>query len=167
MFPETTDPTEVLATVRASQGRRVIGLISLMTLGFFLVYTAFTATPGLGWQVFLVVMGSLALWMADRMRRATAGAVELTPEGVRSSDGIEIARIEDIEHIDRGVFAFKPSNGFLLRLKVRKGRENIWQPGLWWRVGRRVGIGGMTPGNQTKFMSELISTMMAERDGSR
>lgn len=165
MSPDFNDPTEVLATVRASNGRRLIGLLSLMLLGFFLIYTAFTASPGFAWQVFLIVTGGLALWMADRMRRATAGAVELTSQGVRSSDGTEIARIEDIEHIDRGVFAFKPSNGFLLRLRPRAGRENIWQPGLWWRVGRRVGIGGMTPGSQTKFMSELISVMMAERKG--
>jgi len=31
-------------------------------------------------------------------------------------------------------------------------------------MGRRIGIGGMTPGSQTKFMSEVLAAMMATRD---
>jgi len=111
----------------------------------------------------LLAMGGLALWMADKMRRATAGAIELTATELRDSDGTVIARVEDIIGLDRGVFAFKPSNGFLLRTKPGTGGDRIWRPGLWWRIGRRIGVGGMTPGSQTKFMSEIISAMMAER----
>ncbi len=154
----------VLATARASSGRRLIGLISLGFLGMFLIYVAFTSSPGLGWHLFLLVVGGGAIWMADFMRRATEGTIELTAHVLRGSDGTLIARVEDIEHIDRGVFAFKPSNGFLLRTKPGTGADRVWRPGLWWRMGRRIGIGGMTPGNQTKYMAEVISTMMAVRD---
>lgn len=157
------DSDEVLATTRASGGRRMIGLTSLAALGLFLIYVAFTSSPGFGWQAFLLFMGGGAIWMADKMRRATAGAIELTPKVLRDSDGTIIAHVADIEHIDRGVFAFKPSNGFLLRTKSGTGDETVWRPGLWWRVGRRVGVGGMTPGSQTKFMSEIISAMIATR----
>ena len=163
MLPEFNDPNEVLATTRASSGRRAIGLTALGILGLFLIYVAFISSPGLGWQVFLLAMGGLALWMADKMRRATAGAIELTATELRDSDGTVIARVEDIIGLDRGVFAFKPSNGFLLRTKPGTGGDRIWRPGLWWRIGRRIGVGGMTPGSQTKFMSEIISAMMAER----
>lgn len=164
MTNQSPDTDEVLATVRASSGRRLVGLVSLGCLGLFLIYVAFSSSPAFGWKMFLLALGVSAIWMADRMRRATSGAVELTSLGLRDSDGTMIARIEDIEHMDRGVFAFKPSNGFLLRTKPGTASENVWRPGLWWRTGRRVGIGGMTPGNQTKFMSEIISAMMAERD---
>ena len=98
------------------------------------------------------------------MRRATSNAIELTATILRDSDGTVIARIEDIEHIDRGVFAFKPSNGFLLRTKAGTGGTREWRPGLWWRMGRRIGIGGMTPGRQTKYMAEAIATIIATRD---
>ena len=64
--------------------------------------------------------------------------------------------------VDRGAFAFQPSNGFLIRL--RAGAERTWQPGMWWRIGTCVGVGGMTPGPQTKFMAETILAMITKRD---
>jgi hypothetical protein len=142
-------------------GRRVIGLLSMVALGAMLIYIAFFNQPTLVWQIFLLVVGAGAIWMADRMRRATASAVELTETELRDRDGTVIARIEDIEHIDRGFFAFKPSNGFLL--KTRAPAPRTWRPGLWWRVGRRIGVGGMTPGHQSKVMSEIIAVMLVKR----
>jgi hypothetical protein len=75
-----------------------------------------------------------------------------------------IAALGDIQSMDRGFFAFKPSNGFLLKLRRGAGGPRVWRPGLWWRMGGRIGIGGMTPGNQTKFMSDVLAAMMAERE---
>ena len=159
--PTPENPDEVLATVRASAGRRGLGLVSLALLGLLLIYIAFMRPPTFGWQVFLLVVGGGALWMADRMRRATASCVELTATELRDMDGSVIARVDDIVGMDRGAFAFKPSNGFLL--KTGSKSQNAWRPGLWWRIGRRIGVGGMTPGNQSKFMSEIIAAMMAKR----
>tara|TARA_R110002074_G_scaffold9804_7_gene38256 strand:- start:7252 stop:7743 length:492 start_codon:yes stop_codon:yes gene_type:complete len=156
------DNQEILAVVRASRGRRFLGLTSLSLLGLSLLYIAFARSPELVWQVFLIAVAAAALWCADAMRRGTASAVELTETELRDADGTLIARVADIESMDRGVFAFKPSNGFLVKTKSTDGR--IWRPGLWWRVGRRIGIGGMTPGHQTKFMSEILAAMIAERD---
>lgn len=153
---------EILAVVRASSGRRFLGLGALSCLGLLLLYIAITRSPEFVWQVFLVVVAAAAFWFADAMRRGTASSVELTGNELRDADGTVIATIADIESIDRGVFAFKPSNGFLIKTKTPHPR--VWRPGLWWRVGRRVGIGGMTPGHQTKFMSEILAAMMAERD---
>lgn len=162
MIPDFNDPDAVLATVRASAGRRMVGLVSLGVLGFFLIYLAFSSSPGLGWQVFLLTLGVLALWMAGRMRKATASMIELTPKLLRDSDGTILAHVDQIERIDRGVFAFKPSNGFLVRTRPGTGVETVWRPGLWWRFGRRIGVGGMTPGNQAKYMAELISALITE-----
>ena len=157
------DENEVLAVVQASLGRRILGLTSLGVLGVLLIYIAFVRPPTLGFQVFLLVTGMAALWCTDAMRRATASAVELTPKVLRDADGTVIAEVADIQALDRGFFAFKPSNGFLIKTETHGGR--LWRPGLWWRMGRRIGIGGMTPGSQTKFMAEVLSALIAERDG--
>ena len=153
---------DVIATVHASAGRRVLGIVSLTILGFLLIYLCFAQPPSFLGQVFLLVIGGGSLWLADRMRRATSHSIELTQTELRDSSGIVIARLDDIVSIDRGVFAFKPSNGFLLRTK--KPETRVWRPGLWWRIGRQIGVGGMTPGHQTKPMSQIISAIIAQRE---
>lgn len=157
-----TDQNEVLAVVRASLGRRILGLGALWFLVFTLFYLALAESPGFGWRVFLIALGLVAAWLAERMRQATDMTLELTEEELRDSSGRRVALVSEIKELDRGVFAFKPSNGFLLTLRSPCAR--VWRPGMWWRVGKRVGVGGMTPGSQTKFMAEIISAMIAERD---
>lgn len=156
------DSTEVLATVQASAGRRAMGIGCLGLLGLLLIYMAFMRAPALHWQLFLILVGAGSLWVADAMRRATASKLELTPLVLRDADGTVIAQVDQITGIDRGFFAFKPSNGFLL--KLGEGGARHWRPGLWWRMGRRVGIGGMTPGSQTKFMADVLAALLAQKD---
>ena len=105
---------EVIGTISASMGRRVLGIASLALLGFLLIYVSFTQPPAILGQVFLLATGSASLWIADKMRRATATVIELTASELRDSSGELICTLDDIESIDRGFFAFKPSNGFLL-----------------------------------------------------
>lgn len=153
---------EILATVTASLGRRVLGIGMLAFLGVLVIYVALTKPPELGWQIFLITFGTIALMVADAMRRATALHLELTREVLRDTGGDVIARVAEITSVDRGAFAFKPSNGFLLRTAT--GSPRRWRPGLWWRMGSRIGVGGMTPGRQTRNMAEIIAIMIAERD---
>lgn len=162
MFNEPDSDPEILASVKASAGRRFLGLGSLYILSLMVIYVAITNPPELGWQVFLFALGGGSLWISEMMRRATSHRIELTLEELRDSSGVVLARIDEIASLDRGTFAFKPSNGFLLRLS-RKGTR-VWRPGLWWQLGSRIGVGGMTPGPQTKFMAEMISAMIAERE---
>ncbi|MEX0349821.1 MAG: hypothetical protein AB3N15_10400 [Paracoccaceae bacterium] len=151
---------EVLAVVEASAPRRWFAIAVLFALGVLLFYVALATPPAPGWQLFLIGAGGLSIWLALQLYRATEHRIELTATQLRSN-GIVIAEIAEIESLDRGAFAFKPSNGFLMRTKNPGGR--IWQPGLWWRLGRRIGIGGVTPGSQGKFMAEAIATLIAER----
>lgn len=153
---------DVLATVQASVGRRVLGIGLLCFLAVMVIYVAIVSPPSIGWQPFLVAMGAISLMIANAMRKSTSEILELTREELRDSSGTVLARLEDVVAIDRGAFAFKPSNGFVLRLSKPYARD--WRPGLWWRGGKRVGIGGMTPGRQTKYMSEIIAVLISERD---
>ncbi len=153
---------EILVTVSVSALRRWLGIAVLAAFGGLLIYVAFATPPALHWQGFLLLIGAASLWLADRMRRATEQRIELTRSELRGSDGTRIAAIDEIEALDRGLFAFKPSNGFLIRTHAPAPRA--WRPGLWWRLGRRIGIGGVTAAAQTKAMSEILAALLAERD---
>lgn len=161
----TENTEEVMAKVGASLTRRWMGVGALYALAVFVIYLAFAESPAFGWQIFLVVFGLAAMWLADAMRRATGHTIELTRRELRYSTGELLARVENIESVDRGLFAFKPSNGFLVKVKDKEDLRT-WYPGMWWRLGRQIGVGGVTLGYQTKFMSEMLSAMIAERDGS-
>lgn len=155
---------EILAEVRASAPRRWLGIMMLAALGGLVIYVALAAPPALHWQVFLLATGVGALWMSERMRRATAHGLELTPTELRSTEGQRLALVSEVEGLERGFLAFKPSNGFMIR--TRTSQPRTWRPGLWWRIGRRIGVGGVTPGGQTKAMAEILAAMMAQRSQS-
>ena len=153
---------EILAVVQPSAPRRGFGVAVLAGLGMILIYVALSRPPAnIFWGAFLLGMGGFVLWGAYRMRMATRGWLELTATELRTNDGVTIARVADIRSLDRGMFAFKPSNGFMLRLNAKTPRS--WHPGLWWSLGDRVGVGGVTSAHQTKAMAEIIAAMIAVR----
>lgn len=151
-----------LARVEASGGRRVFGIGVLIGLGFILIWLGLFQDGGsVLLRVLILVAGAAVIWAARAMQRATALAVILTEEGLCDSAGEVIAPIGQIASVDRGAFAFKPSNGFLLRLTVPGARR--WRPGLYWRIGRRVGVGGVAHAAQAKAMADAIAIMLVER----
>ncbi len=154
---------EILTTAQASAARRWLGVGMTALLGALLVYIGFLKPPAsLGWQFFLVVLGGVAIALSVKMYAATRLQLRLTADALIDSEGRVIARIDDIVAVERGTFAFKPSNGFMIRTNAPQSRA--WHPGIWWRLGRRVGIGGVMPGAQTKIMAEMIQGLIAERD---
>lgn len=157
--------SEVLATVSASLPRRAFGIGVLLCLGGILISVGLRGGHEvLFWQAFLLVFGAIVLWLARHMWRATAQSIRLTEEGIFDSAGRELALIDQIAGVERGTFAIKPSNGFVVVLKAPRGRA--WAPGLWWRAGRRVGIGGVTAAGQTKFMAEMLTALLSQRAGA-
>ena len=146
---------EIIAMMQASLARRFSAYAAVFILGALLVLLAFVQPPELGWQLFLIALGAAALVVAERLRRATLLGLVLTPDALCDTAGTVLARIDDIASVDRGAFAFKPSNGFILRLKTSAPRA--WAPGLWWRFGKRVGVGGVTPSGPGRYMAEQIA----------
>jgi len=156
--------SEPLATLRASAPRRMMGVGTLVALGGLLFYLVLTETPQeFAYIAFMLVIGGAALWYAYRMWHATEAELYLTEEALIDSNGTIICRMEDVQSIDRGMFAFKPSTGFLIRLKLKYPRGT--QPGIWWRVGTRIGVGGVTSPAAGKLMADVMSAMVANRDG--
>ena len=154
--------SEILATVHASAPRRLFGVTLNIVLGLLLIYIALIKPPAhMGWQAFLVLLGVTVLWLGQKMWYATQRVIELTETELRDSSGEVIAYVDQIVSIDRGMLAFKPSNGFIFKVKTAQPRA--WNPGLWWRFGRRVGVGGVTPGSSKKMMADILAAKLAER----
>lgn len=152
---------DVIATLQASAMRRLFAYGAVFALGALLILLAFVQPPALGWQVFLIALGAGALIVAERLRRATMLGIVLTETELRDTAGQVLTTIANIRSVDRGAFAFKPSNGFVLRLNERAPR--VWAPGLWWRFSTRIGVGGVTPSGPAKYMAEQIALRITER----
>ena len=149
------DENGVLARVTVSPMRRLFLLFALYALGLLFLGMAYSSPAGFGAQLFLVICGAGVLAYAEWNRRGGAGELVLHVDGLFDGDGTLIAATDQFVKVDRGVFAFKPSNGFSIVLKDPQPRG--WTPGLWWRFGRRVGVGGIASAAATKFMAEQIA----------
>ena len=150
---------EIIATLPASPPRRWLAVIMLACLGGVLTYVAFTSPAGAA-QIFFLVIGLAAFWATGRLHRSTQTVLELTRSELRVQNGSVLAPIKEIQRVERGPFAFKPTNGF--SLIMRQGGHRGWVPGIYWASGRRIGVGGVTGAPQAKYMSEAIATVLAE-----
>jgi hypothetical protein len=118
---------EILAEVDPRGPRRILGIGMLLTLGGLVLYLAFLQPPANPlWQVFLIGMGLVSLWMAHKLQVATTRKLFLTEEALTDSDGTMIARVKDIVAVNRGVAA-----GFVVASGSPgcRGRGDPWVTG--------------------------------------
>ena len=146
---------EELIAITPAPARRAVTLAMLYSLAGLLLYIAFTQPPAsTSLLVFILLLAAAVLWLAVATMRSTRNGLVLTREVLRTQTGQILCRVEEVASVERGAFAFKPSNGFLVRLKTPG--PTGWAPGLWWRHGTFVGVGGVTPPGQTRAMAELL-----------
>ena len=154
---------DIIATLTPSPVRRWLAIAFIGALGAVCILLAAFRTPAApAWIVVLLGMGVGAIWLSRRLAGATRTRIELTPGGLRDGSGRVVAPIARIVAVERGAFAFKPSNGFVVRLS--EPAAAAWQPGLWWRIGRRVGVGGVTPGAQARIMADALAALLQMRN---
>ena len=154
---------EVYVAVRPSIIRRVVSLTAMIVLGGWLVYVGVNIqSGGFVWRAILVLAGIAILALGQKYYRATANGIELTDQALRDTTGRVLCRLDEIEKVERGAFAFKPSNG--LSIRVSTDGPNAWEPGLWWRWGRRIGIGGSTAPGAAKALADTIT--LIQKDGN-
>lgn len=148
-----------LCTLRVSSPRHAFGVAVLVLLGALVLYLAIDRPPeNPFWLLFLIGVTVTSFYMAMRFWSAGSMVLELREQGLFLGDGTRLCAIEDIRSVERGAFAFKPSNGFLIRLKDRA--QSAWVPGLYWRYRRLIGVGGITPAAQGKLMADMIAAML-------
>ncbi len=158
-----TDKPELLAELTASPARRIMGVGSQVCLGILMLAVAFLRPPASPIALLILLgLGGLAIWQARNLWKATSLTIGLTEEGLWDNSGTLLTTFDNIEKVDRGVFAMKPSNGFLIVLK--KPMERRWRPGMWWRFGRRLGVGGTPAGRHARDMADRLTMMIHMRD---
>ncbi|NVO24808.1 hypothetical protein HJ526_16540 [Donghicola sp. C2-DW-16] len=133
-----------------------MGVGALFGLGGLLLYLALAYPPAsLGLQIFLILFGLFSIYGGARMMQSGRLSLELNGDTLTDSQGRLVATIDNIVKVERGAFAFKPSHGFVLHLSEPMPRA--WFPGIYWRMGRRVAVGGVLPGGETKAVADIIS----------
>lgn len=156
------DDPDLLAVLHPSAPRRAVGAAALGLLGLAMLWLGVAAEASAAWRAGIgaagiaFALGGRALW------RATGERIELRRGGLVTGDGRSLAALGEIAAVNRGTFAVKPSNGFLVRLRSRHGFA--WAPGLYWRWGRALGIGGATSGAATRAMADILALRLAERE---
>jgi len=157
-------PGEPLAAIRRPEWLRQAVVVLLIAMAIGILWSVFGdgALSGLK-TIVLTVAAAGCLWLAYAVFQAKGSAVVLTKDGFYDDDGDMLCALSEVERVDAGVIAFRPSKGFLVRLKTPA--ERGWSPGLWWRFGKRFAVGGATPGRDGKAMADLVANMIAERDG--
>ena len=156
---------EVLLELAVSPMRRYFSIITMLLLSVLLINAAFVSLSGS--IVTFVTLGAFGLGSvsaAIKMHSATSNLLRLRRDGLHSSDGKILAEISNIDRVERGLFALRPPNGFLIVLKSPMRRA--WHPGLWWRLGTRVGVGGMTSKTQGKLLAERLDMLLQDRNRS-
>ncbi len=151
-----------LARLPASAPRRVLAGLILSALALLLLWIAVAVPAGAGWRLAMGAAGGLVGSALCAMWSGTRGALELREEGLVLPNGRLLAAMAEIRGVDRGMFAMKPSNGFVLRLA--SARRPAWVPGLYWRFGRRLGVGGITEAGASRAMADILSIRLAGRD---
>ena len=104
--------------------------------------------------LFLALFAAATGWFGQALFFAKARAVIFEDGRLFDDSGAEICHIDEVEELEKGLHLFKPSSGFVLKLKSKQ--PSAWSPGLWWRIGHRVGVGGATPGRRAKAMADAI-----------
>ena len=155
----TENEEKVLISVRAAPARRLIASVILTALGALLVLVALDSAIAAPWRLIYFLLGAGAAYGSYRLFEATGDVLELTRSEFRSSSGRVLARVDNIAQVERGAFAFKPSNGFLVTLKTAE-HPRAWAPGLWWRIGRRIGVGGVVAAGEAKAMAEVMTALI-------
>jgi hypothetical protein len=163
MNEQVTNGDQVLARLDVSQPRRMIGIAVQAALGVVVISLALGfPREQMGLRIGMLILGGLVFYGAYLTWRATTIGLMLTATGLRDDNGRVLAETANVREVSRGAFALKPSHGFSLVLYT--GMGFAWVPGLWWRIGKRVGVGGVTPSQPARYMAEVMSAMILERE---
>ncbi len=156
---------DILCRLAPSKPRLWIGTFAVAGVAAVILWIAATGTFTPASRFLVAVFGVLMGLGAYKFYRSADVSLEFDGKTLsETGDGRVLAELDNIKRIERGALAFKPSSGFLIVLKAKAG-PNAWVPGMWWRLGRHVGVGGIVPSHAGKFMAEMIEMRVAARDG--
>ena len=138
----------------------------LLSTGFglllFLSYTVSNIEEEITFLDFLLIptIVFFGLWFIRFLKRYSKIGFLINQSGLFNIDGSVICKIDDIERIDVSPYTFKSANGFIVILKTKSSFKSI--PGLYWRLGKRLSIGGLVSKNESKFLSQTLLSFFEE-----
>lgn len=150
----------IILSIGPSPARRYFAVICFVTLAIVLIGLLLQGSASILWQAFFLGTAIASLLGAKRLFEGTDDEIELTREEIRTKSGRLLTTMENVRVVERGPFAFKPSNGLLVRLHEPCGQG--WVPGLFWQRGRYLGIGGAINAGHTRAMAEAITALKME-----
>ena len=134
---------------------KILGTI-IFGLLLFLIYTVSSLDNEITLLDFLLIplIILLALWFKSFLNRYSKMGFLINQEGLFNLDKSLICRIDEIDQIDTSPYTFKSANGFIVILKTKNSFKTV--PGLYWRLGKRISIGGLIAKNESKFVSSTL-----------
>lgn len=154
----------IISRLAPSIARRILASGSPAGLGVVVFWIAANhPAPSASLLLGLGALGLSALAFAVLVWRATAVGLVLTEAELRDTTGRQLFALADVQQVEKGALSWKPAGGFAVVLTAPKPR--VWVPGLWWRLGRRVMIGGATNGGEAKAMADLLRIELDEQAG--
>ncbi|RFP87318.1 hypothetical protein DZK27_11720 [Rhodobacteraceae bacterium 63075] len=141
--------------------RRGVGAGAVLLSGALLLGTALWDAPqSLLAQGLILLLGAALIWSGVRLWRDTEVSVRLVEDRLEESTGELIVTLDQVEEVVRGHLAFRPSNGF--SLKLREEAEPRWRMGLWWRAGKRAAFGGAASSVQTRQLADALEKRLGQ-----
>ena len=142
---------------------RILGSV-IFGLLLFLCYTISKIEEEITSVDFLLIptIVFLALWFTRFLKRYSKVGFLINQSGLFNLDGSIICEIGDIEIIDVSPYTFKSANGFIVILKTKNSFKLI--PGLYWRLGKRLSIGGLVSKTESKFLSQALLRFYEEKE---
>jgi len=160
------DPDEILIGVDASPIRRLIGVMALLALCAIVLWHGYQRYSDSGEGLITMLIALAGIYGALRFWQSSSIGLVLTPTELRETGGRQVVRVADITSVNREAFGIiKPTNGFVI--VTRESLPAAISPGIWWRLGRRIGIGGLTGAGEGKAMAELLQEMLKWRQTDR
>ena len=140
---------------------KILGSV-IFGLLLFLSYTVSNIEEEITFLDFLLIptIVFLGLWFIRFLKRYSKIGFLINQSGLFNIDGSVICEIDDIERIDVSPYTFKSANGFIVILKTKSSFKSI--PGLYWRLGKRLSIGGLVSKNESKFLSQTLLSFFEE-----
>ncbi len=164
VFPQVRERrvnTDQIMELYPSKTRIILTVLVLAAVSAICAWLAAGGRPlAAGERALLAILAAVAALGAHAVWRSASTGLVLHGDRIAATGGSTVLWLADVARLERGVFAFKPANGVVVSLQ-RRGSFR-WVPGLWWRIGARVGIGGMTPKARTKAFADMLEQRLAE-----
>ena len=137
---------------------KILGTV-IFILSLFLIYTLLTLNDKISFSDFLLIpiLVISILWFRRFLSRYSKIGFVISTDGLFDLNMDLICTIDDIKKIDVSPYTFKSANGFIILLKTKSSFKSI--PGLYWRVGKRISIGGLVSKNESKLLSGRLIEM--------